>query len=114
MANGICPGFLAGTETCDKLIDDEYWGPIIRDMMQVKICGRALTCGIELWDGLTLELPKCAPEFYEACDFDRLIRICPFDPAWDAFEWKQQVVAERLEALEVQVKELQAKVQRGK
>lgn len=63
---------------------------------------------IDILRELTIALPTCGPEFYKRCDFDRLIRICPFDPAWEAFEWKQKLVSERLEALEVQVKELQA------
>jgi hypothetical protein len=75
-----------------------------------KVCSsRALNfCSNEFFGELMVELPKCGPEFYKLCDFDRLIRICPFDPAWDAFEWKEQLVTERLQALEVEVKELQA------
>lgn len=83
-------------------------------MLEIKICRPALGCIREFDDELTGSLGKCIPEFYKLCDFDRLIRICPFDPAWDAFEWKQQIVTERLQALEVQVKELQAKVPKQK
>jgi hypothetical protein len=103
---------------------EEHWRPIFEAMKELKVLAamkekelkvcssRALSfCGNELFQELTIGLPKCMPEFYKLCDFDRLIRICPFDPAWDAFEWKQQVVAERLQALEVQVKELQVKLQ---
>ena len=86
---------------------DSKWGPILRAMKE-------LQCIPELFGELTIELPKCGPDFYIQCDFDRLIHICPFDPAWDAFEWKQKVVSERLESLEVQVKELQAKLPTGR
>jgi hypothetical protein len=80
---------------------DATWKSIFKDMNELKIL-RALK------DELNIELPKCGSDFYIQCNFDRLIRICPFDPAWDAFEWKHKLVSERLESLEVQVKELQA------
>jgi hypothetical protein len=92
-------------------------------MSKVWECGRELAdqmaflkewrgpigCVHEFDDVITVAVAKCVPEFYKLCDLERLIRICPFDPAWDAFEWKQQVLTDRLEALEVQVKELGAK-----
>lgn len=84
----------------------------LKEVTELRVCSsRALSiCGNELFTELTIKLPKCVSEFYKLCDFDRLIRICPFDPAWDAFDWKQQVTSERLQVLEVQVKELQAKL----
>ncbi len=75
-----------------------------------KACRPALGCLPEFQDGLIERLGMCKIEFWKVCDFDDLMRICPFDPAWDAFDWKQQVVSERLQTLEVQVKELQAKL----
>jgi hypothetical protein len=90
------------------------WGDIIQTIMEIKICGGVLKCGNAFVDKLEIGLKPCIPEFYKLCDFDLLIRVCPFDPAWDAFEWKQQIISERMQALEVQVKELQVKVQRAK
>ncbi len=91
---------------------EAHWGPIIRTLAAVEAfrAGLGPGCFRELNDQLTITLGHCKIEFWKVCDFDRLIRICPFDPAWDAFDWKQQVVSERLQALEVQVKELQAKL----
>jgi hypothetical protein len=93
----------------------EIWRAL-RDRFELKVCSsRALSiCSNEFFTELTTELPKCGPEFYKLCDFDRLIRICPFDPAWDAFEWKRLSQSERLEALEVKVKELEANLPKGK
>jgi len=92
--------------------------PAVQEALEEKFhCDRLLTCevpamqcGRGLFQELRVELRGCMPEFYRQCNFDRLIRICPFDPAWDAFDWKQKVVSERLQALEVQVKELEAKL----
>lgn len=67
-------------------------------------------CRPAFYPALTTRLLKCGGEFYQACDFDDLARICPFDPAWEAWEWKQQLVSKRLESLEVEVKELKAKL----
>ena len=94
-------------EELGRILPKRRW-PVEREL-QGPVC-RAVLDLPELLRELTIVLPKCGPEFYKQCDFDRLVRICPFDPAWDAFDWKQQVVSERLQALEVQVKELQAKL----
>jgi hypothetical protein len=74
-------------------------GPLIPDD---PICPRILPA-------LTVRLQSCGPEFYERCDFDDLIRICPFDPAWDAFEWKLLAQKEKLDALQVRVEALEPK-----
>jgi hypothetical protein len=83
---------------------------------RILLCGPGLfpPCMPEVFQELTVELPKCGPDFYIQCNFDRLIRICPFDPAWEAFEWKRLDQSQRLEALEVQIKELQAMLPKGK
>jgi hypothetical protein len=92
----------------------ECGGELAEQLMAIKGCGPALGCLPEFLDSLTVGIGKCIPQFYKLCDFERLIRICPFDPAWEAFEWKQKMVSERLEALEVEVKELQAQLPAGR
>ncbi len=80
----------------------------------VRACQPALGCLPEFHESLIQSLGICRHDFFLQCEVEKLVRICPFDPAWDAFEWKQQLVSERLEALEVQVKELQAMLPKGK
>ena len=120
---GNCEGALnPQPRPCGQAFDrvqdlEARWGPIIRAIQAAEEIERFRHrpgCWRELDDQLTLALGQCKIEFWKICDFDRLIRICPFDPAWEAFDWKQQTVTERVQALEVQVKELQAKVQTHK
>lgn len=123
----VSPEQEAYYETVRKLVAEALeqerkksgWRP---PLPEVPTCGnRILVCGppfvgwppIDLFHELTIELRKCGPEFYKLCDFDRLVRICPFDPAWDAFEWRL-AHSERLEALEVKVTSLERKLPTGR
>jgi hypothetical protein len=68
-------------------------------------------CGKPFFDILEKSLIACGPGFFIQCPgFERIAPLCPFDPAWEAFEWKQKIAIERIDQLEVQIKEIQAKL----
>ncbi len=67
-------------------------------------------CQPEFYLKLTEGLKACGGDFYNKCPgFDRIEKVCEFEPAIDASKLKEQVQLERIAKLEAQVKELQAK-----
>ena len=57
---------------------------------------------------LTQSLMACGGEFYGKCPaFDRLERVCWFEPAIEAAKWKEKIQLDRIAQLEARVKELE-------
>jgi hypothetical protein len=59
---------------------------------------------------LTEGLKACGGEFYVKCPgFERLERVCDFEPAIEAAKWKEKVQLDRIAQLEARVQELELK-----
>jgi len=59
---------------------------------------------------LTEGLMACGGEFYIRCPgFERLERVCDFEPAFEAAKWKEKVQLDRIAQLEARVQELELK-----
>jgi len=59
---------------------------------------------------LTEALKACGGEFYVKCPrFERLERVCDFEPAIEAAQWKEKVQLDRIAQLEARVQELEPK-----
>ena len=59
---------------------------------------------------LTEGLMACGGEFYLRCPgFERLERVCDFEPAIEAAKWKEKVQLDRIAQLEARVQELELK-----
>ena len=59
---------------------------------------------------LTEGLMACGGEFYIRCPgFERLERVCDFEPAIEAAKWKEKVQLDRITKLEARVQELELK-----
>jgi hypothetical protein len=70
-------------------------------------------CNVRPWwafEMLTEGLKACGGEFYDRCPgFERLERVCKFEPAIEAAKLKEQVQLDRIAKLEARVQELELK-----
>ena len=105
-------------ETLDRNTMEELTG----SMGPIPACGDAMTataakwsktippCHCDLWLYLTEGLKACSEGFYVRCPgFERIERVCDFEPAIEAANWKEKVQLDRIAQLEARVQELEIK-----
>ena len=76
-------------------------------------CTAIFWCDGPFIDRLTEGLTACGEGFYIKCPgFDRIERVCEFEPAIDAAKWKEHVQVEQVAKLEARIKALELEVKK--